>query len=286
MKIDIQIEDEGFTIKEYLRKIGFSQKLYKAIKNEGGEFLRNGEKFPNWEKLKTGDVLSLILPVESVGNQIKKVAMPLDIVFEDDFFLILNKPSGIAVIPTTKHFNKSLANGIAYYYEKNKIHSNIHFINRLDAETTGLIMLAKNRYIHYMMTKDIKTSIQREYIAQVSGHIEPKTGVIHAPIKALPKPSILRVIDKDGLEAITQYEVLHETEITSYVKCILQTGKTHQIRVHMKHIGHPLIGDKLYGYQSDRMFLHSYKVAFKHPITQEDIVITNYPCWYQVNINT
>ena len=284
MKIDIQIEDEGFTIKEYLRKIGFSQKLYKAIKNEGGEFLRNGETFPNWEKLKKRDVLTLVLPIESVGNQIAKVAMPLDIVFEDEYFLILNKPSGIAVIPTTKHFNKSLANGIAYYYEENKIQSNIHFINRLDAETTGLIMLAKNRYIHYMMTKDIKISIQREYIAQVSGHIEPKTGVINAPIKALSKPSILRVIDQDGLDAITQYEVLQETETTSYVKCVLQTGRTHQIRVHMKHIGHPLIGDKLYGYQSDRMFLHSYKVAFKHPITQKDIVITNYPSWYQVNI--
>lgn len=284
MKIDIQIEDEGFTIKEYLRKIGFSQKLYKAIKNHGGKFLRNGETFPNWEKLKKRDVLTLVLPIESVGNQIAKVAMPLDIVFEDEYFLILNKLSGIAVIPTTKHFNKSLANGIAYYYEENKIHSNIHYINRLDAETTGLIMLAKNRYIHYVMTKDIKISIQREYIAQVSGHIEPKTGVINAPIKALSKPSILRVIDQDGLEAITQYEVLSESDTTSYVKCVLQTGRTHQIRVHMKHIGHPLIGDKLYGYQSDRMFLHSYKVAFKHPITQKDIVITNYPSWYQVNI--
>ena len=281
MKVNLEVHYDNLTVKEYLKEINFSQKLYKAIKNTGGELYLNHHQFNNWQKLKKGDLLTLVLPKETVGDNITPVSMQLDIVYEDDFMLIINKPKDIAVIPTKKHFNKSLANGIAYYYKDHQIESNIHFVNRIDAATTGLLILAKSRYIHYVLTKDLKNSVERRYLAKVGGILEHPSGTINQKIAVKAKPSIKRVVREDGDDAITHYQVIAVEDGNTIVEVLLETGRTHQIRVHFSSIQHPIIGDKIYGSGKDTMFLHSYKIQLMHPITNKQVEIINYPDWFK-----
>ena len=222
-----------------------------------------------------GDVVTVNLDFEEESENIVSTPMILNIIFEDDAFLILNKPAGIAVHPSILHYQDSLSNGVKFYFESLGLKRKIRPVNRLDLNTSGLIIFAKNEYVQECLIQQMNNHIfKKEYIAIVSGHFNNPCGTINLPIARKENSIIERCISSDGQEAITNYVVLEERDNCSVVKCSLQTGRTHQIRVHMASIGHPLLGDSLYGISCDwinRQALHSYRIAFIHPITHENL---------------
>lgn len=226
-----------------------------------------------------GDVIHVNLDFEDESNNIISTEMNLNIIFEDDALLILNKPAGIAVHPSVLHYKDSLSNGVKFYFDSIGLKRKIRPVNRLDLNTSGLIIFAKNEYVQECLIQQMNKHVfEKEYIAIVSGKFDDKTGTIDLPIVRKENSIIERCISSNGQEAITDYEVLKELNIKStffsVVKCKLKTGRTHQIRIHMSSIGHPLLGDTMYGVASDlinRQALHSYKISFIHPILHKKL---------------
>lgn len=226
-----------------------------------------------------GDIITVNLDFEEANDNIIPLNMELDIIYQDQGFLILNKPAGIAVHPSILHYNNSISNGVKFYFDKIGLHKKIRPVNRLDLNTSGLIVFAKNEYIQECLIKQMNNhTFQKEYVAIVAGTFKNKSGIINLPIGRKENSIIERCISENGQNAITEYEVLQEYDNMSLVKCILKTGRTHQIRVHMSAIGHPLIGDSLYGSTSNlinRQALHSYKISFIHPVTKNKITLSS-----------
>ena len=222
-----------------------------------------------------GDIVIVNLDFDEDSENIISTNIKLDILFEDEGLLILNKPAGIAVHPSILHYEDSLSNGVKFYFEQIGLHRKIRPVNRLDFNTSGIIIFAKNEYIQECLIKQMKENIfHKEYVAIVSGQLEHKVGTINLPIARKENSIIERCISDDGQQSITEYQVLKEYNDFSLVNCILKTGRTHQIRVHMSAIDHPLLGDTLYGCASnliDRQALHSYRISFIHPINHRTI---------------
>ena len=185
--------------------------------------------------------------------------------------IVINKPAGIAVHPSMRHYKDSLSNGVRFYFDKIGLKKKIRPVNRLDIGTSGLVVFAKNEYIQECLIKQMKDkTFKKEYICIVDGILNEKSGTINLPIARKENSIIERCVNKNGQEAITHYEVLKEGKNYSLVKCILETGRTHQIRVHMSYINHPLLGDTMYGKESKliyRQALHCYKLSFINPLT-------------------
>lgn len=223
----------------------------------------------------SGDIVKVNLDFEEQSENIVPTSMNLDIIFEDDGLLILNKPAGIAVHPSILHYEDSLSNGVKFYFDGIGLKRKIRPVNRLDLNTSGLIVFAKNEYIQECLIQQMNNHVfKKEYITIVSGHFEKPCGTINLPIARKNNSIIERCVSPNGQEAITDYYVLKEFENCSVVKCSLKTGRTHQIRVHMSAIGHPLLGDTLYGVFSpliNRQALHSYKICFIHPVSHENL---------------
>jgi len=221
-----------------------------------------------------GDIITVDLNFEEESENIVPVEMHLDIIFEDNGLLILNKPAGIAVHPSILHYKDSLSNGVKFYFETIGLKRKIRPVNRLDLNTSGLIIFAKNEYVQECLIRQMQSgTFKKEYIAIVSGHFDKPCGTIRLPIARKENSIIERCVSPNGQEAITDYCVLQEYDNYSIVKCSLKTGRTHQIRVHMAVIGHPLLGDTLYGISSDlinRQALHSYRICFVHPVSREN----------------
>ena len=189
--------------------------------------------------------------------------------------LVLNKPAGIAVHPSFSHFDNSLSNGVKAYFEKINLHRKIRIVNRLDRDTSGIVIFAKNEYIQESLIKQMNKNIfKKEYIGILEGNTSEISGVINAPIARKEGSIIERCINTHGQTAITNYNLIKSINNMSIVHFVLETGRTHQIRVHSKYIGHPIVGDTLYGTFSpliSRQALHSYKVKFIHPISKNNI---------------
>lgn len=219
------------------------------------------------------DVITVNLDFEEESENIVATQIPLEIIFEDDSFLILNKPAGIAVHPSILHYKDSLSNGIKFYFDSIGLKRKIRPVNRLDLNTSGLIIFAKNEYVQECLIQQMNNKIfKKEYLAIVQGYFTDTNGTINLPIARKENSIIERCISSDGQKAITDYCVLKELDNCSLVKCSLKTGRTHQIRVHMSAIGHPLLGDSLYGVNSpliNRQALHSYRICFIHPISNK-----------------
>ena len=224
-----------------------------------------------------GDIIKVDLNYEEENDNIVPTKMELNILYEDDSLLILNKPAGLAVHPSILHFADSLSNGVRFYFDSIGLKKKIRPVNRLDLDTSGIIIFAKNEYIQECLIKQMNShTLEKEYIAIVSGILNEKSGTINLPISRKKGSIIERCVSKDGQIAITDYSVIKELDNISVVKCVLKTGRTHQIRVHFSAIGHPLIGDFLYSSKSDlinRQALHSYHISFIHPISNKIIDI-------------
>lgn len=273
----IEDEHEGMMLRTYLQSVlHLSRRLLKAIIHEGGKIIVNKNEVTVRYLVQAGDQLEILFPKEKKGKFMFPEKIPLDIIYEDPYLIILNKQKGIVVSPSPLHPSGTIANGLLYYYTEQGHSNTVHIVTRLDRDTTGLLLVAKNRYIHSLFSKDLSNQrIERRYLAIVEGKLVQKDGTIEAKIGRKKDSIIEREVTDEGKEAITHYKVLKETSSYSLVNVSLETGRTHQIRVHFFFIGHPLAGDTLYGGNKthiNRQALHCSKLCFIHPITGEEFV--------------
>ena len=277
LKYIVEKKDEDKTVNQVLNEnFGLSNRLFSRLINSKRIFVNN-LNIDTRKKVNINDKIEIDFNYDEDNSNIVAKQMDLDIVFEDEAMLIINKPRGIAVHPSIKHYEDSISSGVKYYFCLKGINKKIRPVNRLDLNTSGLIIFAKNEYIQECLIKQMKDKIfRKEYLAIATGIFDKKSGIIDAPIARKEGSIIERCIDENGQIAKTKYEVIKEIENYSIVRCELLTGRTHQIRVHSKYIGHPILGDTLYGNLSnliDRQALHAYKVKFIHPITSKTIEI-------------
>lgn len=280
----IKENDNYINVKELLKAyFNISDRLLLKLK-KNKKILINGISSNINSKLSTNDIVEVLIDFEEDNSNIIPTKMDLDIIYEDDAYIVINKPAGIPIHPSMNHFTDSLSNGVRYYFDQIELKKKIRPVNRLDKNTSGLVIFAKNEYIQERLIEQMKNNLfYKEYIAICEGKFENTKGIINAPIARKENSIIERCIRNDGETAITEYEVLNYNSEENYsiVKCVLKTGRTHQIRVHMSYIGHPILGDTLYGHESskiDRQALHSYKMSFVHPIEQKQVTyIATFP---------
>lgn len=262
------------------RHFDFSSRLRNRIKREH-LLMINGKPAEGWHRVSPGDEVFVVLPEEK--SHFEPENIPLDVVFEDEDLLILNKPPGIVVHPTKGHLSGTVANALMYYMAEKNSFFKIRFVNRLDMDTSGLLVVAKNAYSQsdYIKQSD-KGEVIKEYTALVWGDMASSEGVIDLPIASPLPGSKKRRVDPSGAPSVTHYELIESFKGSSMLRLRLETGRTHQIRVHLSHIGHPIIGDSLYcdafygqPLSDDcelpirRQALHASSLAFSHPTKKE-----------------
>lgn len=273
----IQQQDIQKTVEQFLLSNGYSAALIRRLRHTEQSILKNGSPVYTTYRLDEGDSLAVTLPEEHGSENIVPVPMDLDIRYEDRDLLVVNKAAGIPIHPSQGNHDNTLANGIAWYLGEKGEAATYRAINRLDRDTTGLLILARHALSACMLSEMVRThAIRRCYLAAASGLVPPE-GVIDAPIARTCDSTIERCVDFErGDSARTHYRTLYYNRDTdcSLVELRLETGRTHQIRVHMKHIGHPLPGDFLYNpdYRLiGRQALHSWQLDFIHPIKKEPL---------------
>ena len=264
-------EYDGKKVIAFLRgKAGISCRLLKSLKQTENGITLNGEHIRTIDLLHTDDVLSVNIPCPD--SEIEPVKMPLEILFEDDDLIVVNKNPFLACHPTHNHQGDTLANAVAYYLQSKGRHSVFRAVGRLDKGTSGIVICALNKHA----AAHIPKTVSKEYLAVISG----KTGIhgtIDAPIYRPDPMKTIRAVGESGDRAVTHWTVIKQNETSTLARINLETGRTHQIRVHFASIGMPLVGDSLYG--SDPMnighqLLHCEKVTFTHPVTGERMTIT------------
>ena len=270
------IQENDKSVKEILLdELNFSRRFTVKLEEHKKIFL-NGKPTRLKKRVYIDDVLTVYFEDEQ-EDEYDPVDIPLDILYEDESMLIVNKPPFMVVHPTKSHFNDTLANGVRFYYDSKNIKSKIRLVNRLDMNTSGIVIIAKNSFIHNEISKQMKENlVDKYYYAIVEGNIIQDTGTINAPIARLNDEDIKTVVDSSGKECITHYEVIDRFGDMTLLRLKLETGRTHQIRVHLEHIRHPIIGDSLYYKDSElinRQALHCSEMSFIHPITKERIKV-------------
>lgn len=269
------IADRRTKVKTLLKSHDVSKGLLAKVKYKGGHIAVNGIERNAIYLLDIGDIVSITIPDERPFEKLEAISHPLDIVYEDDHFLVINKPVGYASIPSAIHSN-TIANFIkGYYVEQDYPNKQVHIVTRLDRDTSGLMLFAKHGYAHARLDKQLQArSIEKRYFALVSGDGQlPDQGEIIAPIGRSKDSIITRTVDPMGKYARTSYQVVGRyAENVHLVDIKLHTGRTHQIRVHFSHIGFPLLGDDLYGGRLDlgitRQALHCHFLSFHNPFTE------------------
>ncbi len=277
LKYIIKENDNYSNVKELLKAyFKISDRLLLRLKNSQNIFL-NGLPTYVSKDLKVNDEVTVLIDFIEDNSNIVPTKMNLDIIYEDEYYIVINKSPNLPVHPSMLHYENSLSNGIKYYFDSIGLKKKIRPVNRLDKDTSGIVIFAKNEYIQECLVSQMKAmDFKKQYIAVCDGIFETKKGTIDLPIARKNGSIIERCIDSSGDNAVTHYEVLQEQHNISIVKCLLETGRTHQIRVHLSAIGHPILGDTLYGNKSsniNRQLLHAYNVKFIHPITK---ILTNY----------
>lgn len=254
-----------------------SRLLSKLINNH--KVLLNSKPSDTRSIIKENDVVQVLLDNEEDNSNIIPTKIKLDIVYEDEGMLVINKPAGIAIHPSLRHYTDSLSNGVKYYFDEIDLKKKIRPVNRLDLGTSGLVIFAKNEYIQECLIRQMEKGIfKKEYLCIVCGTLEKNKGTIEAPIKRKNNSIIERCIASNGKPSITHYSVEKKYKDYTLVRCSIETGRTHQIRVHMAYIGHPLLGDTLYGTKTDlisRQALHCYKLSFINPATKNKQIINS-----------
>lgn len=267
-------EQDGMSIRDYLRSVQtFSRRLIIKVKEEDGQIRVNGVDQTVSYTLAVGDEIEVIFPPEKIGLGLVPEDFPLSIVYEDEAVLVLDKPAGIATIPSFKHTNGTIANAVLGHYRKYHVPYTVHVVTRLDRDTSGLMLVAKHQYSHSLLSNDQRAgNVTRNYCAVVEGILPQLAGTIDANIGRKEGSIIERTVVETGKRAITHYQVEDQSSSYTLVSIKLETGRTHQIRVHFSHFGHSLAGDNLYGGSTkdiNRQALHCKKLSFSHPFTKK-----------------
>ncbi|WP_453990439.1 RluA family pseudouridine synthase [Bacillus nitroreducens] len=272
----ISADDSGKFVREFLKEQSISKTALTDIKFAGGGIFINGTPVTVRHRLSKGEILKVVFPPEAPSSDLQPENLPLHIVYEDAYLLVVNKPPYQQSIPSRESSSGSLANALIYYYDSISHNATVHLVNRLDRDTSGLLLVAKHRHIHHLMSEQQKAGkLKRIYEAIVHGDFAIESGTIDAPIGRKDDSIIERQVREDGQKAVTHFKVVENVGKWTHVQLQLETGRTHQIRVHLSHIGHPIVGDDLYGGERKeiaRQALHCCKLRFQHPMDKRKLV--------------
>lgn len=284
--------DEGMLLRTVLQnRMGLSRKLLSRVKQTEQGITLNGERVYTTVRVHAGDLVEIRMEEEE-SDDIRPEEMPLQILFEDEHLLVVNKPAGQIVHPTHGHYTGTLANAVVFHWRQQGLKVRFRPVHRLDQDTSGALCIAKNPFIHQNISEQMQANeVEKEYMAFVHGIVNPASGTINEPIDRDPDSPHVRVVTPNGYPSVTHYATEQTYGMSaSKIRLKLETGRTHQIRVHMRHLGHPLIGDAMYGLDtlppaatgdaykahSDRLIarhaLHASKLELTHPFTKERMV--------------
>ena len=279
--IDYIIDEDsaGLRVEQFLRRKRYSGQNLSEIKRMPKSILVNGVHYYMRQELSTGDHLQVRICETQNSEKIPSTKLPLDIIYEDEDLLVLNKPAGMPIHPSLNNYTNSMANALAYYFQSQGKPFIFRCCNRLDRDTSGLTIVSKHLVSGSILSDMTKyREVHREYLAIARGSVTPSEGTIQAPLGRKEGTIIERTVDwEHGEDAVTHYKVVKEAKGHSLVSLRLETGRTHQIRIHMKYLGYPLIGDYLYNPDMEymtRQALHSHHMEFTHPITGEHMSFT------------
>lgn len=279
--IDYIIDEDsaGLRVEQFLRRKRYSGQNLSEIKRMPKSILVNGVHYYMRQELSKGDHLQVRICETQNSEKIPPTKLPLDIIYEDEDLLVLNKPAGMPIHPSLNNYTNSIANALAYYFQSQGKPFIFRCCNRLDRDTSGLTIVSKHLVSGSILSDMTKyREVHREYLAIARGSVTPSEGTIQAPLGRKEGTIIERTVDwEHGEDAVTHYKVVKEANGHSLVSLRLETGRTHQIRIHMKYLGYPLIGDYLYNPDMEymtRQALHSHHMEFTHPITGEHMSFT------------
>ena len=268
---------DGIKIREYLKEeMGLSSRLIRGAALDKRILVNNNPVKMNYVLKADDNILINLKKKESQNIEPEKIE--IEIVYEDSDIIVVNKRPNMVVHPTKRYQSGTLANALLYYFKETNQDCIVRLVSRLDMDTSGLIIIAKNQYAHMELSKDMQQNgIEKRYLALVHGHMEQMEGTIDKPIyRPEIEGNMRRVVDERGQRSITHYKVVERLKNADLVECLLETGRTHQIRVHLNSLHHPLIGDQLYGKSSpfiNRMALHAYRLEFVHPLSNQPMMI-------------
>ena len=279
--IDYIIDEDsaGLRVEQFLRRKRYSGQNLSEIKRMPKSILVNGVHYYMRQELSAGDHLQVRICETQNSEKIPPTKLPLDIIYEDEDLLVLNKPAGMPIHPSLNNYTNSMANALAYYFQSQGKPFIFRCCNRLDRDTSGLTIVSKHLVSGSILSDMTKyREVHREYLAIARGSVTPSEGTIQAPLGRKEGTIIERTVDwEHGEDAVTHYKVVKEANGHSLVSLRLETGRTHQIRIHMKYLGYPLIGDYLYNPDMEymtRQALHSHHMEFTHPVTGEHMSFT------------
>ena len=271
----VQPDEAGRKVQDILTgPMGVSRRMIQKLTRAKG--LRHNRE-PAWlaAKVRAGDVIAARLQMGETAG-LEPVEMELSIVHEDAELLVVDKPPFLLVHPTAPEQDRTLAHGVAWHLRRQGLHAAVHPVHRIDRDTSGLVLFAKTGHAHHRLDVQLRAGeIRREYLALVDGVVAEDRGTIDAPIARNPRNPSLRAVREGGEAALTRYEVVERFPAATLVRLELETGRTHQIRVHMQHAGHPVLGDRQYGRKGldtiKRQALHAERLAFVHPSSGDPI---------------
>lgn len=279
--IDYIIDEDsaGLRVEQFLRRKRYSGQNLSEIKRMPKSILVNGVHYYMRQELSKGDHLQVRICETKNSEKIPPTNLPQNIIYEDEDLLVLNKPAGMPIHPSLNNYTNSMANALAYYFQSQGKPFIFRCCNRLDRDTSGLTIVSKHLVSGSILSDMTKyREVHREYLAIARGSVTPSEGTIQAPLGRKEGTIIERTVDwEHGEDAVTHYKVVKEANGHSLVSLRLETGRTHQIRIHMKYLGYPLIGDYLYNPDMEymtRQALHSHHMEFTHPITGEHMSFT------------
>ena len=265
---------EGRKIREFLKeKMGLSSRLIKGASIDKRILVNNNPVKMNYVLKENDEIVINLAKKESQNITPEKI--DLDIVYEDKDIIVINKSPNMVVHPTKRYQSGTLANGLLYYFKESNQDCIVRLVSRLDMDTSGLIIVAKNQYAHSELSNQMQNNnVEKRYLALVHGHFSEKEGTIDLPIYRPEIEGVMaRVIDERGQRSITHYKVIESYKDAELVECLLETGRTHQIRVHMEYIGYPIVNDPVYGRRKIindyGQMLHAEYLGFNHPRTGE-----------------